>query len=91
MSDRAVPPSYRAPAKPRAHRHGKATANAQTGVVKVIGAGTDPIGATTISREAVAAFKGKQRRQTATRDAGDRGADRRGGAYQDGTDKRRSK
>jgi hypothetical protein len=59
------------PAKPQAHRHGKPTGNAQRGAVEVVNFGDAPIGAKTISRGDVSAYRGHSahRRQTAEVDA----------------------
>jgi hypothetical protein len=71
------------------HKHGKPKGNAQVGAVQIIGAQADaPVGAKTVRRADVAALKTHSgaRNQTSSLDAGNRGPDRRGGAYK-GRDK----
>jgi len=88
MTSRAVPPHYSPPAKKHIHRHGKGTANAQTGTIDVLGPGDAPVGAHTVDRERVSAFSNRPglRHQSSRADSGDHGPERRGGAYQDSSD-----
>jgi hypothetical protein len=75
---------YHVPAKKHElhHKHGKPSGNAQTGVVRVVGPGDDPVDARVISRSVVSAFRaGSVRHQSADLDKGERGPDRRGGEY----------
>lgn len=46
------------------HKHGRGTSNVHTGRVEVVGPGSEPIGARTISREDVPGYRGKQRDQS---------------------------
>jgi hypothetical protein len=87
---------YRAPAKPTAHKHGRATANAQTNQIDVIGPEDHAYGSDVVTRKGAASHGLPSRHlgdrnQSAALDAGDRGPDRRAGAYRDSTDSRKRK